>query len=118
MTRRIQTGPRCGWPTRCTAPDSWHEPQRGSRHPWGYHDVQCQRPSSDPGRYPDCYHTAGHPGSCTYSVRPCQVRSCDPRDWPECLLVHGHAPPCHYRTLAEVNLIRARAGLWALGVSA
>ena len=116
--RAIISGLRCGWPDRCTDPDSWHAPRPGERRSWGYHDVQCQRPSADPGRYPGCTLTDLHTGTCHYLTRACQVRSADRAYWPECTLINGHTPPCHYKTLAEINLVRASNGLRAIRVPA
>jgi hypothetical protein len=69
MTGAVQAGPRCGWPDRCTAPDSWHAPRPGERRSWGYHDVQCPVLGTDPRLHPDCSLTADHSGLCEYSRR-------------------------------------------------
>lgn len=72
MSRRIQPGPRCGFPEpdRCGKPESIHQAhQEGETRTWGFHDTQCQVPSGDPRQYPECGWIDGHQGGHDYQWR-------------------------------------------------
>jgi hypothetical protein len=100
----IVPGPRCGWPgPRCAQPDDWHGQGSGERRSWGFHDVQCQRPSTDIGQSPECSLIINHAPPCDYRVRPCQVRCADPAYYPECRMINGHTGSCRYNRRAGVS---------------
>ena len=67
----IRPDRRCGWPETCKEPGHDYEPTAAQRRrPWGYHDIQCQKPNPRPGPhldgYPACYFMDGHEGPCDY----------------------------------------------------